>query len=45
MDNACIYHNNNLIIAVEEIDSKILYLPSYSSDFNPIEMTFLALKS
>ena len=45
MDNARIHHNNDLITAVEEIGGKILYLPSYSSDFNPIEMAFSALKS
>ena len=45
MDNACIYHNDNLIKAVEEIGGWILYLPPYSPDYNPIEFVFSTVKS
>jgi transposase len=45
MDNARIHHNDNLVEAVENIGGKILYLPPYSPDFNPIETAFSALKS
>ncbi len=45
MDNARIYYNNNLIIVVEKISGKILYLSPYLPDFNPIKMAFSALKS
>ena len=45
MDNARIHHDDDLVAAVEDIGSKILYLPSYSPDLNPIETAFSALKS
>ena len=45
MDNACIHHNDDLVAAVEEIGGRVLYLPPYSPDFNPIETAFSALKS
>jgi transposase len=45
MDNARIHHNDNLITAIEDAGSKVLYLPPYSPDFNPIETAFSALKS
>ena len=45
MDNVRIHHNDDLVAAVEEIGSRVLYLPPYSPDFNPIETAFSALKS
>ena len=45
MDNARIHHNEDLVAAVEDIGCKILYLPPYSPDLNPIETAFSALKS
>src|SRR5438067_533497 len=45
MDNARIHHNNDLVTAIEDIGGRILYLPPYSPDFNPIETAFSALKS
>jgi len=45
MDNARIHHNDNLIRAVEEMGGRILYLPPYSPDYNPIEFVFLTVKS
>ena len=45
MDNARIHHNEDLVTAVEDIGCRILYLPPYSPDLNPIETAFSALKS
>lgn len=45
MDNARIHHNEDLVAAVEDIGCRILYLPPYSPDLNPIETAFSALKS
>ena len=45
MDNARIHHNDDLVAAVEEIGGRVLYLPPYSPDFNPIETAFSVLKS
>ena len=45
MDNARIHHDNNLVTAIEDNGGRVLYLPPYSPDFNPIETAFLALKS
>ena len=45
MDNARIHHNEDLVVAVEDIGCRILYLPPYSPDLNPIETAFSALKS
>jgi transposase len=45
MDNACIHHDDDLVAAVEGIGGKILYLPPYLPDLNPIETAFSALKS
>src|SRR5579859_2561687 len=45
MDNARIHHDNNLVTAIEDNGGRVLYLPPYSPDFNPIETAFSALKS
>ena len=45
MDNAHIHHNYDLVSAIENIGCRVLYLPPYSPDFNPIETAFSTLKS
>ena len=45
MDNARIHHNEDLVKSIEESGCRILYLPPYSPDLNPIETAFSALKS
>src|SRR5215211_4997058 len=45
MDNARIHYDDDLVAAVEGICGKVLYLPPYSPDFNPIETAFSAMKS
>lgn len=45
MDNARIHHNEDLIKSIEEFGCRVLYLPPYSPDLNPIETAFSALKS
>jgi transposase len=45
MDNARIHHNDDLVAAVEDIGGRVLYLPPYSPDLNPIETAFSAMKS
>jgi len=45
MNNARIHHDDDLVAAIEDIGGKVLYLPPYSPDFNPIETAFSALKS
>src|SRR5687767_9861373 len=45
MDNTCIYHDEELVKSIEKVGCKILYLPPYSPDLNPIETAFLSLKN
>ncbi|GBC04878.1 hypothetical protein RclHR1_05910011 [Rhizophagus clarus] len=45
MNNARIHHDDDLVAAVEDIGRKILYLPPYSPNLNPIKTAFSALKS
>ena len=45
MDNARIHHDDDLVAAVEDIGGRVLYLPPYSPDLNPIETAFSAMKS
>lgn len=47
LDNASIYHGNRegIEIACHERGIKILWLPPYSPDFNPIEESFSDLKA
>ncbi len=45
MNNAKIYHDEALVESVEEISGKVIYLPPYSPDFNPIEIAFSSLKA
>ncbi|CAB4405886.1 unnamed protein product [Rhizophagus irregularis] len=45
MDNTRIHYDDDLVTTIKDIGGRILYLPSYSPDFNPIETSFSALKS
>jgi hypothetical protein len=45
MDNATIHHDEELVELIEEIGGKVIYLPPYSPDFNPIETAFSSLKA
>lgn len=45
MDNARIHQNENLISIIEEFGGKVLFLPPYSPDFNPIELAFSTIKN
>ena len=45
MDNANIHCNARIKVAVEQHGSQVRYLSSYSSDFNPIELSFSVLKA
>ena len=45
MDNARIHHNVKIISIVEEFGGRVLFLPPYSPDFNPIELAFSVIKS
>jgi transposase len=45
MDNASIHHNGTVTRICAEAHILIIYLPTYSPDFNPIEKVFSVLKS
>jgi transposase len=45
MDNAQIHHDEYLFNLVESVGCKIIYLPPYSPDLNPIETAFSSIKS
>jgi len=45
MDNAQIHHDEYLVNLIESIGCKIIYLPPYSPDLNPIETAFSSIKS
>ncbi|GBC16401.2 hypothetical protein GLOIN_2v1435777 [Rhizophagus irregularis DAOM 181602=DAOM 197198] len=45
MDNARIHYDEDLVKSVEEFGCRILYLPLYSPNLNPIETAFSVLKS
>ncbi|GET03069.1 homeodomain-like protein [Rhizophagus clarus] len=45
MDNAVIHHDEALVELIEETGGKVVYLPPYSPDFNPIETAFSTLKA
>src|SRR3954447_372773 len=45
MDNARIHHDEALVESEEEFGEKVIYLPSYSPDFNPIKTAFSLLKA
>ena len=45
MDNAKIHHDEKLVESIKQMGCKVLYLPPYSPDFNPIETAFSSLKA
>ncbi len=45
MDNLSSHKGPNVRRMIEEIGAKLLYLPPYSPDFNPIENAFAKLKA
>src|SRR5215469_6939733 len=45
MDNASIHHNEELVELIESGGAKVVFLPPYSPDFNPIEEAFSAIKA
>jgi transposase len=44
MDNASIHKNNKVRELIESVGCKLLYLPPYSPDFNPIENYWAVMK-
>lgn len=45
MDNFTIHHNTQVKTLIESKGCQLLYLPTYSPDFNPIEHLFAKLKA
>src|SRR2546423_15247271 len=45
MDNARIHHDNELIELLEGLGCRVVFLPPYSPDFNPIETAFSTITS
>ena len=45
MDNARIHHNAKWISVIEELGGRVLFLPPYSPDFNPIKLAFSTIKA
>ena len=45
MDNARIHKNEKIRSIVEEFGGRVLFLPPYSPDLNPIELAFSTIKS
>ena|SRR5438128_9281928 len=45
MDNARIHHNTEWVSMIEELGGRVLFLPPYSPDFNPIELAFSTIKA
>ena len=45
MDNASFHCHPEVATAIEEAGCEVRYLPSYSPDFNPIELSFSVLKA
>jgi len=45
MDNARIHHDSELVALLEGLGCRIIFLPPYSPDFNPIETAFSTIKS
>ena len=45
LDNLPVHKVDRLEQVVKKYRVRLLYLPSYSSDFNPIELTFSKLKT
>ncbi|WP_442780651.1 transposase [Avibacterium sp. 21-599] len=45
MDNAAFHKRQDIIEAVDQTEHKILWLPPYSPNLNPIEKTWAWVKS
>jgi transposase len=45
MDNLAAHKRTEIAIAIEAAGARLLYLPPYSPDLNPIEMAFAKLKA
>lgn len=45
MDNFTIHHNREVRALIEEAGCYLAYLPTYSPDYNPIEMVFAKVKA
>ena len=45
MDNFTIHHNHKVRELIEDAECELLYLPTYSPDFNPIEHLFAKIKA
>jgi transposase len=45
MDNLRAHHSDGVAQAIEAAGASVLYLPSYSPELNPIEMTWSKLKT
>lgn len=45
MDNLAAHKRAEIAIAIEAVGARLLYLPPYSPDLNPIEMAFAKLKA
>jgi len=45
MDNLNSHHREGIAEAIESVGARVLYLPTYSPDFNPIEMMWSQIKS
>lgn len=45
MDNFTLHHNGKVKELIEAQDCTLLYLPTYSPDFNPIEHLFAKVKA
>jgi transposase len=44
MDNAKIHHDADLISLIEGLGCRIIFLPPYSPDYNPIKTAFSTIK-
>src|SRR5438128_3815471 len=44
LDNAKIHHGGEWVSIVEGLGGRVLYLPPYSPNFNPIEIAFAVIK-
>jgi len=45
MDNARIHHDSNLVSLLKGLGCRVIFLPPYSPDYNPIETAFSVVKS
>ena len=45
MDNASIHHVESAVAAIERTEARIIFLPTYSPDLNPLEPVFGKVKT